>query len=159
MRFVYERKVVSRKPPAEVFVELDDVQKLARHMSQRSTAMFGSKLELIVDESRSKLGARYGWRGHVLGLPISVDEEVTLYNPPLEKRWCTIGTPQMIVLSRYCMSFDLRERQGGTEVTLRLDYDLPRQGWPALAGRLLGHSYARWCVDRMVRDLSNDNAP
>src|SRR5262245_41809607 len=153
MQYVYERKVVSRKPPSEVFAALDDVQKLARHMSQRSAAMFGSKLELVVDESRVGVGARYGWRGHVLGLPLVADEEVTLYHPPFAKRWCTVGTPKLIVLSRYCMSFDLRERPDGTDVTLRLDYDLPQSGWPALAGRLLGHKYARWCVDRMVGDL------
>jgi hypothetical protein len=156
MQYFYERKAASRKAATEIFAELDDVEKLARHMSQRSAAMLGSKLELIVDKSRTGVGARYAWRGHVLGLPIAVDEEVTVYHPPLEKRWCTVGRPRLIVLSRYCMSFSLRERVGGTDVTLRLDYDLPQRGWAALAGKLLGRAYARWCVDRMVGDLSSD---
>jgi hypothetical protein len=154
MQHVYERTVFSRRTPAEVFADLDDVQKLARHMTKRSAAMFGSRLDLVVDKSRTGVGQRYRWQGQVLGLPIAVDEEVTLYDPPREKRWCTIGTPRLIVQSRYCMSFLSREVDGGTATTLRLEYDLPEHGWSALAGRLLGHSYARWCVDRMAADIA-----
>jgi hypothetical protein len=155
MQHVYERTVLSRRTPAEVFADLDDIQKLTRHMLKPSAAMFGSRLELIVDKSRAGVGERYGWRGRVLGLPITIDEEVTLYDPPREKRWCTVGTPQLIVHSRYCVSFALRKADGGTRTTLRLEYDLPTRGWRALVGRLLGHSYARWCVDRMAADISS----
>jgi hypothetical protein len=30
----------------------------------------------------------------------------------------------------------------------------PDSGWNRFAGALLGHSYARWCVDKMVEDAS-----
>jgi len=153
MQYVYERTVASPHPAADVFANLDDVEKLARHMSKRSAAMLGSRLDLIVDRSRSGVGQRYGWRGSVLGLKIRVDEEVTVYNPPFAKRWCTVGPPELVVISRYCMSFEVQAAAVGSVATLRLDYDLPSHGWQAFAGRLFGHAYARWCVDRMAADL------
>jgi hypothetical protein len=148
----YERDVSSPRRADDVFSRLDDIDRLARHMSHRSAAMFGSRLELIVDKTTSGVGQLYQWRGRVLGMRIAIDERVTVYRPPYEKRWCTVGSPQLIIIAGYCMGFVVRETTDGTSIRLRLEYELPLRGIGRLAGRLFGEQYARWCVDRMAAD-------
>ena len=140
---------------AAVFADLDDIAALARHMSERSTAMLGSRLALSTVRSGNGVGDRYRWDGRVLGLVIEAVEEVTVYEPPRRKRWCTIGTPRLIVIGSYCMQLELSEVDGGTASLVRIEYTLPAAGWQRFAGALLGHSYARWCVDRMVADAAD----
>ena len=140
---------------AMVFAELDDIAALARHMSERSTAMLGSRLALSTVRSGNGVGDRYRWDGRVLGLVIEALEEVTVYEPPRRKRWCTIGTPRLIVIGSCCMQLELSEVDSGTAILVRIEYTLPAAGWQRVAGALLGHAYARWCVDRMVADAAD----
>jgi hypothetical protein len=151
-RFHYEREARAARPIAAVFADLDDIAALARHMSERSAAMLGSRLTVSTLRSGGGVGDRYRWDGRVLGLSIEAIEEVTVYEPPHLKRWCTIGVPRLIVIGGYCMQLRLGESHGGTDVCIRIEYDLPATGWHRFAGALLGHTYARWCVDRMVAD-------
>jgi hypothetical protein len=37
-------------------------------------------------------------------------------------------------------------------LTVFIDDELPDRGASRFPGRLFGHAYARWCVDRMVAD-------
>jgi hypothetical protein len=151
-RYHYERVARTPRPREEVFAELDDIGALARHMSQRSAATFGAHLSLSTLRSSPGVGARYRWDGRVLGLTIEAVEEVTIHEPPRLKRWCTIGTPRLLVIGGYCIELELTETGDGGAIRIRIDYDLPAAGWQRFAGRLLGHAYARWCVDRMVED-------
>jgi hypothetical protein len=153
-RYHYEREARAARAIAEIFTSLDDIAALARHMSERSAAMLGSRLTLSTVRSGNGVGNRYRWTGRVLGLSIDAVEEVTAYEPPRRKRWCTIGTPRLIVIAGYCMDLALDEVDGETSVRVRIEYDLPTSGWQRLVGALLGHAYARWCVDRMVEDAS-----
>ena len=150
----YERVARVARPIAAVFAKLNDIAALARHMSERSAAMLGSRLTLSTVRSGNGLGDRYRWDGRVLGLTIEALEEVTVYEPPRRKRWCTIGTLRLIVIGSYCMELELDEFDGGTAIRVRIEYTLPASGWQRLAGTLLGHAYARWCVDRMVADAA-----
>jgi hypothetical protein len=52
------------------------------------------------------------------------------------------------------MQLDLTEVEGGTAIRVRIEYALPAAGWQRFIGGLLGHLYARWCVDRMVADAA-----
>ena len=88
-------------------------------------------------------------------MPIAIDERVTVYDPPSAKRWCTVDTPRLVIISSYCMGFVLRELPAGTAIRLRLEYQLPDRGFGRYAGKLLAHLYARWCVDRMAADASD----
>ena len=153
----YERWVLVAKHIDAVFARLDDGAALARHMTKRSAAMLGSRLEFVPDPVRSGLGAQYGWRGRVLGLPVSVEEEVIEYRPPVAKSWRTTGRPQLIVIASYTLGFSLRDLGAVTEILMWIDYQLPKSGWRVLAGRVLGHRYARWCVDRMAHDAVADS--
>jgi hypothetical protein len=153
-RYHYEREARAARPMAAVFAKLDDIAALARHMSERSPAMLGSRLTLSTVHSGSGVGDRYRWDGRVLGLTIEALEEVTVYDPPRRKRWCTIGAPRLIVIVSYCMQLDLSELEGGTSIRVRIEYTLPAAGWRRFIGGLLGHLYARWCVDRMVADAA-----
>jgi hypothetical protein len=151
-RYHYERMAEAPRPRAAVFAKLDDIAALARHMSERSAAMLGSRLALSTLGARAGVGARYRWDGRVLGLTIEAVEEVTVYEPPRLKRWCTIGAPRLLVIGSYCMEVEVTEIDSGTAIRVRIEYDLPSAGWQRFAGALLGHAYARWCVDRMVED-------
>lgn len=138
---------------AAVFAHLDDIAALARHMSERSLRMLGSRLTLSAVRAGNGVGDRYRWDGRVLGLTIEAVEEVTVYEPPRVKRWCTIGSPRLIVIGGYCMQLELHEVDGGTAIRVRIEYDLPAAGWQRATG-VLGHAYARWCVDRMAADAA-----
>src|SRR5688572_4834851 len=158
-RHHYEREARTARPIAAVFAKLDDIAALARHMSERSAAMLGSRLTLSTVRGGNGVSDRYRWDGRVLGLAIEVLEEVTVYEPPRRKRWCTIGTPKLIVISSYCMEIELDEIDGATAIRVRIEYTLPAAGWQRFAGRVLGHAYARWCVDRMVADSAAPTSP
>lgn len=116
--------------------------------------MMGSKLALTTVRAGNGVGDRYRWDGRVLGMTIEAVEEIVVYEPPRLKRWCTIGAPRLIVIGGYCMQLELDEVAGGTAIRVRIEYDLPATGWQRVAGALLGHAYARWCVDRMVADAA-----
>jgi hypothetical protein len=156
-RYRYQREALATRPIAAVFASLDDIAALARHMSERSASMLGSRLTLSAVRAGNGLGDRYRWDGRVLGLTIEAVEEVTLYEPPRRKRWCTIGAPRLIVIGGYCMQLELDEVEGGTAIRVHIEYDLPEAGWQRIAGALLGHAYARWCVDRMAVDAATAN--
>lgn len=89
--------------------------------------------------------------GRVLGLRLSVDEVVTQYEPPVRKSWQTVGEPRLLVIGGYAMGVELRPVPRGCDVRVWIDYGLPGGALRAVPGRLLGHWYARWCVDQMLR--------
>jgi hypothetical protein len=153
-QYHYEREAHRARPIGAVFAQLDDLAALARHMSERSAAMLGSRLTFTTLQTLGGVGNRYRWEGQILGIPIEAIEEVTIYEPPRRKRWCTIRAPRLIVIGGYCMQLDLSEVDGGTEVRIGIAYDLPSAGWQRFAGTMLGHRYARWCIDRMVSEVA-----
>jgi len=98
-RYHYERKAHLARQIAAVFAQLDDLAALARHMSERSAAMLGSRLTFTTLQTAGGVGNRYRWKGHIPGIPIDAVEEVAIYEPPRRKRWCTIGTPRLVVIA------------------------------------------------------------
>ena len=152
------REMASGKIAAEpeaVFDYLDDHANLSSHMSGRSWMMFGTKMELFMDEGRARtVGSRFGFCGKVFGLPLRVEQRVVQRRPPSMKAWETVGTPRLWVIGPYRMQFEISPAAHGVKLDVNLEYDLPTAGKPWLLGKLFGRTYGRWCVARMVSDAA-----
>lgn len=142
-------------PPEAVFDFLDDPQRLVAHMARPTLMMAYATLRLELDAGGGRaVGSVMRLRGRFLAWPLEVDEAVVERQPPRRKAWQTLGSPRLIVLAGYRMGFDVDACEGGSHVTIWIDYALPNRGLPALLGRRLGAAYARWCVDRMMHDAA-----
>ena len=143
-------------PAQMVFEHLDDHTRLGEHMSRSSTMMGGGRMTYEFDEAQGRaVGAHIKMGGTAFGIPIFVDEVVTERIPARRKVWRTVGTPRLLIIAWYEMGFELKPMNGGTELRVWIDYELPLSGVGRLLGRLSGTSYARWCVQRMVSDAVN----
>lgn len=137
--------------PAAVFAWADDHARLAGHMARGGWRMGGGAMHLDMDSRRGQaLGSHLSLRGRAFGLPLSLDEVVVDYQPPVRKAWQTVGEPMLWVIGAYRMGFTLDEHDGGTRMQVFIDYAPPtRFGW---LSRRLGPGYARWCTRRMAQD-------
>jgi len=135
--------------PDEVFGFANDHSKLSAHMSASSWMMLGSKMTTAMDAGRGQeIGSHITMAGSVLGFRISLDEVVVERVPPWEKAWETVGTPRLLVIGAYRMGFRVLWYERGSVFTVFIDYDMPtRSRW---LGRLLGDTYARWCVKQVA---------
>jgi hypothetical protein len=143
-------------PAAEVFAALDDHARLSAHMSRPSWRMAWATMNLTVDAGRGRrVGSHIVLRGRILGIPLHVDEVVTISEPPRRKAWETVGAPQLLVIGSYRMGYELEPDPAGSRLRIFIDYNLPEGGVSRLVGRLFGRLYARWCTRRMVNDAVN----
>ena len=135
---------------AEVFAELDDHERLSAHMMRSSWMMGGSAMQFEFDPGRGhEVGSVIRMSGKVAGVRLFVEEVVTERVPPYRKTWQTVGSPKLLVIGRYRMGFELEETGVVTRTALFIEYDDPPPPW-RIAGKLLGGSYARWCVRNML---------
>lgn len=138
-----------------VFARLDDQTRLAAHMEKPSAMMGGGWMSYAFDANRGMaVGSRIHMGGSAFGLTMAVDEVVTERAPPHRKVWRTVGTPRLLIVAGYELGFGIADAPTGCELTVWIDYWLPRGWLGALLGRLLGGVYARWCVGRMVGDAT-----
>ena len=72
--------------------------------------------------------------------------------PPFRKIWQTVGSPQMLIIASYRLGFDLTPCGPASVLRIFIYYALPETGVARWCGLLLGRSYARWCVHRMLSD-------
>ena len=141
--------------PAVVFAFIDDHGRFSSHMNSSSWMMAGSHMETSIDENRGQaVGSHIRMAGRVLGKHLSLDEVVTLEDPPRRKSWQTVGEPDLLVVGNYAMAVTVEPHAGVSRVTVAIDYDLPlRRRW---LGRLFGGWYARWCVVQMTRGVERE---
>ena len=72
--------------PEQIFARLDDQTKLSAHMSKRSWKMGWGKMDILLDDRRGReVGSHIVLHGRVFGIPLFLDEVVTLREPPLRK--------------------------------------------------------------------------
>ena len=144
----------------ELFAFLDDHARLARHMERPSlmTAYGVFRVETDALHGRA-VGSVIRMSGSVLGMEMSVEEVVTEYVPPRSKVWETQSKPRLLVVDGYRMGFTVSPRDGGSLLTVFIDYGLPRDGVARYVGLLFGRSYARWCTQRMVQDAVSRYRP
>ena len=136
-----------------LFAFLDDHKNLSAHMSKSSWMMLGSHMEIYLDAGEAHApGSKFGFKGAVLGLPLSVDEVVTEREPPGSKAWQTIGEPHLWVIGRYKMGFKITPDGGVSRLQVFIEYARPAVGLGRFLGVLFGNTYARWCTRRMVND-------
>lgn len=110
-------------------------------------------MTIWMDRDRTqRVGSRFGFRGQVLGLPLDVEEVVTVREPPFRKYWETVGEPCLWVIGRYRMGFALEPMEQQSKLTIHIDYERGSGLLRGLLGWLFGRSYARWCVSRMSDD-------
>ena len=150
-----QSEAIIKAPQAEVFAYLDDQTRLAGHMEKRSMMMLGGRMTYEFDAAKGlAVGSVIRMGGSFLGLSLSVAEIVTERTPPSRKLWETRGPQRMLVIDSYVMGFETRVTGERTGVRVFIDYQLP----PNLPGRWMGllfaPVYARWCVSRMVKDVS-----
>lgn len=140
-------------PHDAVFDFLDDHSNLSSHMSKSSWMTLGTTMDIYMDRHRTRtVGSKFGFSGRILGIPLSVDEIVTARQPPAGKSWETASEPNLWVIGRYRMGFELTPRPGGTVLRVFIEYARPAAGLPRLLGLLFGRMYARWCTRQMVDD-------
>lgn len=150
-----ESSAVISARPESVFAALDDHARLSSHMSRSSWQMGGGKMQTIVDGQQGRaVGSHIILRGSVFGISLFVEEVVTLHDPPVRKMWETIGTPRLLVIGPYRMSFDLEGSGTGSRLRVSIDYELPARGVARVLGWLFGRMYARWCTRLMVSDAA-----
>lgn len=138
--------------PEGLFARLDDQTRLADHMGRPSMMMGGGRMTYSFDEGRGRaVGSHILMDGSAFGLTLSVDEVVTIREPPRLKAWRTVGAPELIVIDGYEMGFEITPQGAGSYLRVWITYDPPAGGLGRWAP-FLADLYARWCVDRMVAD-------
>jgi hypothetical protein len=147
----YEGRV--NASPDQLFELLDDQTRLSAHMTKRLWKMGWGKTDILLDEKRGRaVGSHIVLRGRVFGIPIFLDEAVTLREPPLRKGWETVGQPRLLVIGPYRMRFAITSGRGDLLLRVEIDYEIPPHGLARVLGRLFGRSYAKWCTKKMVQD-------
>ncbi len=155
LRNHFETHAEVEAPPAEVFDLVGDHRRMVAHMTKSSWMMAGSHMTIQMDENEGRaIGSTIALKGKILGLPLSVEEVITEYDPPHSKAWETIGSLRLLVIGSYRMGFAISPRQAGSRLRVFIDYSLPDEGVARLLGLMLGKSYARWCTNRMARDAA-----
>lgn len=153
MTLRYESVARITATPTELFAYLDDPAHLSAHMDRPSWMMAGGSMHLSLDAAQGKApGARMRLAGRVLGIALSLEEEVVERVPPLRKSWRTLGAPRLLVMAAYRMGFEVRPEPEGSRLRVFIDYELPERPPARWLGRLFAHGYARWCTERMLRD-------
>jgi len=151
-------RVRSQAAPDEAFDALDQHRDLAAHMGRGSWMMGGGGMSLFLDEHEGReVGSRIGMSGRAFGIPLALEEEVTVREPPIRKSWETLGKPVLLVIGGYRMGFEVTPSGPGSEVRLFIDYDLPPTNrW---LGFLFGRMFARWCLRQMAQAVPKPLRP
>jgi hypothetical protein len=146
--------------PEVLFAHLDDPLRLSSHMQQRSMALMGTSMDVRTDAlGGMATGSIIRMQGRVLGVPLRLEEVVVQRQPPQLKAWVTLGEPRLLVIGAYRMGFRIAGLNGGSVLTIFIDYDLPLGGPARWASRWLAPVYARWCCSQMLRDAQNAFRP
>ena len=139
-------------PVEQVFAFLDDPKALAAHMGESSMMMLGSRMSIDVDADGGRvIGSKIRLHGRMMGIRLSLEEVITKRQVPAVKVWETIGTPKLLIISRYRMGFDLTRNGASSLVRVFIDYSLPIKPPESWFGYCLGAVYARWCTTQMVK--------
>lgn len=112
--------------PEVLFELLDDHNRLSMHMTRRSWKMLWGQMNILPDAQHGRAaGSHIVLSGRVLGLSLFLDEVVTVREPPLRKRWETVGEPRLLVIGAYAMEFEITPNQKASYLTVRIEYCLP----------------------------------
>lgn len=149
----YEENIFIPAAPQEIFDFVNDPDRLSSHMSQSSWMMGGGRMAVSVDEGRGqKPGSHIKLEGKAFGIPLFLDEVITLYEPPHRKIWETVGEPKLVVIGHYRLGFEIKAEGTGSRLKVFIDYEPPKARGTRWLGILFGKAYAKWCVRQMLND-------
>ena len=150
-----EYRTIVRASPETLFAHLDDHTHLSAHMEKPSWRTLGGYMRMHADEASGRqVGSKLTLEGAVLGIKLFVEEQVTVREPPVQKRWQTIGTPKLLVIGPYEMGFSISPDPRGSSLLVSIDYSLCAQGMSRWLSVSFAGAYARWCTRQMVRTRS-----
>lgn len=137
----------------QVFRTIDDLGVTGMHMTEPSTMMMGSKLNLeFLTTHKTGLGSRYRWTGKIMGLKMDFTVEVTKWIKGVEKIWETVGETKLIIYSWYRMKLLVNEVNGKTDAELSISYEKPKGFFYKTLCFFLADWYCRWCLKKMLGD-------
>ena len=149
-----------RGAASDVFAFLDTHENIAGHMDRPSWAMLGGTMKASLDADAGKReGSVIRIESKVLGIAVSLTEQIVQRVPPRAKQWETFGTPKLIVMGRYRMGFEIVPSSDICSVTVSIDYDFPRDRLGRCLGKLFGPTYARWCLKQIIVAAENQFHP
>ncbi|MER9371139.1 SRPBCC family protein [Mesorhizobium sp. M0491] len=138
-----------------VFAYLDDHRHLGAHMSASSWMMLGSKMDYEFDAGEARLvGSKFGFHGKILGIAMAAEQVVAIRTSPRLKVWETIGAPNLWVIGRYRMGFEIVPETRWSRLRVFIEYDLPKAAPARWLGLIFANAYARWCTGRMAKDAA-----
>lgn len=153
MKYHYQNNIFILASPEKIFNYIDDHNNLSAHMQKSSWLMGGSKMSIELDKGKGKnIGSHIKMNGKVFGISLFLDEEIIQYNPPNEKSWKTVGDIRLLVIGHYILGFSIRSESNGSKLTVFIDYEMPSKNY--WLGYLFGNMYAKWCVNRMLKDTA-----
>lgn len=152
--YAHAREAVVDVPvtPDRLFAHLDDPARLGGHMEKPSMMMMGGSMTYRFDEASGRaVGAVITMGGSFLGIGLSVEEVVTVREPPRRKVWETRGQPHILIMGAYRMGFEIAPATDGSRLKVFIVYN----HLTTMGGRILSYLfaslYARWCVTQMAR--------
>lgn len=152
----YEENAIVSARAEDIFAYADNPMNFSSHMNTSSWMMAGSKMETVVDEGNGqKIGSHIMMHGNMLGINLSLDEVITLHETPYRKAWETVGKVNLLVIDHYRLGFSIKPDNNQSELTVYIDYDLPKSLKTKWLGFLLGDMYAKWCVKQMVYSVTD----
>lgn len=151
----YKDSILLPARTTEIFTYVDDQSRLSSHMSQSSWRMAGGKMETQVDEGKGqKVGSHIRLKGNVSGINLFLDEVVTQHDPPYLKTWQTVGDINIIVIGHYKMELEIKPENSNSRFQVSIDYELSKSLKTRWLGYLFGGMYAKWCVNQMMKSVS-----
>ncbi len=154
---IKSKTVLIHSTPEKVFGQMDDFSKTGMHMSESSMMMMGSKLKLEQVSTKSTgVDAKYRWSGNMMGMTIDFTETVTKWQPPVLKKWKTVGDAKIIIMSWYQMWFEISATEGGTMAKLSISYLPPKKWYYKILSFLFAPWYCNWCLNNMLNDTKDN---
>lgn len=152
----YENSTSVPTSANELFDYIDDHKLFSSHMNKLSWMMGGGgRMDVSIDEGRGqKVGSHIRMSGRAFGIGLYLDEVVTRYEPPYLKTWKTVGTPKLLIIGHYQKGIEIKPQDNNSHLHVSIDYDLPKKNtW---LGKLFSTAYAKWCVQQMIKGVSEN---
>ncbi|MCL4366430.1 SRPBCC family protein [Patescibacteria group bacterium] len=151
----YEDNTLVPASPEKVFSYADDHSNFSAHMSKSSWMMAGGHMEVTTDEGHGqKVDSHIRLSGKVIGISLFLDEVVTQHDSPYRKTWQTVGDINLLVIGHYKMGFEIKPEDSNSRFQVFIDYELPKSFPTRWLGYLFGGMYAKWCVNQMIKGVS-----
>jgi hypothetical protein len=139
--------------PEVVFAYMDNLSNTGMHMTEKSSMMMGSKLQLEqLSENATGPNAKFRWFGKMMGFTLDFTVVVTNWIKSREKIWETVGDAKMIIMKWYRMHLVISPEGKNTRVELSIAYLKPGNIFFRIIALLLGPLYANWCLNNMLND-------